>query len=404
MKINLTEQQTSGASALPTKQTVGIGIIGMGWMGMTHARAYRQVADRFHDSGVHPELIVCADDVAQRATEAKARFGFERATTDWKQVIDEKNVEVINIAAPNQMHLEIVEAATAAGKHVFCEKPVGRNPAQTKAIYAAAQRAEVVTCVGYNYRWAPVVQYARQLIADGKLGRLTHYRGRFFAGYASHPRAVLSWRFQKEIAGLGTLGDLLSHVIDMARFIAGDISTVVAQQETFIPQRPVAPQGEGTHFSLGADGPTAPVTNEDYVGALVRFENGARGTLEACRIITGPKCEMAFEVHGTNGALRWNFEQMNELEVYLPNEDGFSDGYTRILSGPSHPFHNYFNPGPAVGLGYDDLKTIEAYQFLQAVHTEKQGQPGFREAAAVADVQAALQTSWESDRWVSVQK
>lgn len=144
------------------------------------------------------------------------------------------------------------------------------------------------------------------------------------------------------------------------------------------------------------------VTNEDYVGALVRFKNGARGTLEACRIITGPKCEMAFEVHGTNGALRWNFEQMNELEVYLPTEDGFSDGYTRVLSGPSHPFHNYFNPGTAVGLGYDDLKTIEAYQFLQAVHMGKQGEPGFHEAAAVADVQAAIQTSWESDRWTSV--
>jgi len=387
---------------METEQTVGIGVIGMGWMGMTHARAYRQVADLFHGRGVHPKLIICADDVVQRATEAKARFSFERATTDWKQVIEEKSVEAVNIAAPNHKHLEIVEAATASGKHVFCEKPVGRNPAETKSIYAAAQRTGVITCVGYNYRWAPVVQYARQLIADGKLGKLTHYRGRFFASYASHPRAVLSWRFQKEIAGLGTLGDLLSHAIDMAHFIAGDISCVVSQQETFISQRPLAPEGEGTHFTLGADGPTAPVTNEDYVGALVRFENGARGTLEACRIIAGPKCEMAFEVHGTNGALRWNFEQMNELEVYLPTEDGSADGYTRILSGPSHPFHNYFNPGPAVGLGYDDLKTIEAYQFLQAIHTKKQGQPGFREAAAVANVQAAIQTSWEEDRWISI--
>lgn len=387
---------------METEQTVGIGVIGMGWMGMTHARAYRQVAALFHGRGVHPKLIICADDVVQRATEAKARFGFERATTDWKQVIEEKSVEAVNIAAPNHKHLEIVEAATAAGKHVFCEKPVGRNPAETKSIYAAAQRTGVITCVGYNYRWAPVVQYARQLIADGKLGKLTHYRGRFFASYASHPRAVLSWRFQKEIAGLGTLGDLLSHAIDMAHFIAGDISCVVSQQETFISQRPLAPEGEGTHFTLGADGPTAPVTNEDYVGALVRFENGARGTLEACRIIAGPKCEMAFEVHGTDGALRWNFEQMNELEVYLPTEDGSADGYTRILSGPSHPFHNYFNPGPAVGLGYDDLKTIEAYQFLQAIHTKKQGQPGFREAAAVANVQAAIQTSWEEDRWISI--
>lgn len=383
---------------------IGIGIIGMGWMGMTHARAYRQIADRFHNSPLQPKLIICADDVAERTTEAKTRFGFERTTTDFRRVIADEDAQIVNIAAPNSMHLEIVEAAAAAGKHIFCEKPVGRNPAETKAIYAAAQRTGVLTGVGYNYRWAPVVQYAQQLISEGKLGTLTHYRGRFFAGYASHPHAVLSWRFQKEIAGLGTLGDLISHVIDMAHFIVGDINSVVSQQETFIPERPVATAGTGTHFSLSADGKMEAVTNEDYVGALVRFENGVRGTLEACRIINGPQCEMAFEVHGTDGALRWNFEQMNELEIYLPNEDGFPDGFTRILSGPRHPFHSDFNPGPGVGLGYDDLKTIEASQFLQAIYAGKQANPGFREAAAVADVQTAIQTSWKEERWISVQK
>lgn len=384
------------------KHTIGIGIIGMGWMGMTHARAYRQITDRFHDSPLQPKFVICADDVVERTDEAKTRFGFEHATTDYRHVIEDKDVQVVNIAAPNNMHLEIVEAAAAAKKHVFCEKPVGRSPAETKTIYAAAQRAGVLTGVGYNYRWAPVVQYAHQLISDGKLGTLTHYRGRFFAGYAAHPRAVLSWRFQKEIAGLGTLGDLISHVVDMAHFIVGDIDSVVSQQETFIPQRPVAAAGTGTHFTLGSDGKMEAVTNEDYVGALVQFENGVRGTLEACRVINGPKCEMAFEVNGTEGALRWNFEQMNELEVYLPNENGSTDGYTRILSGPSHPLHADFNPGPAVGLGYDDLKTIEAYQFLQAIHAGKQANPGFREAAAVADVQTAIQISWEEDRWISV--
>ena len=386
------------------KHTIGIGIIGMGWMGMTHARAYRQIADRFHNSRLQPKLVICADDVAERTTEAKTRFGFERTTTDFRRVIEDKDVRIVNIAAPNSMHLEIVEAAAAAEKHIFCEKPVGRNPSETKAIYAAAQGADVLTGVGYNYRWAPVVQYAQQLISQGKLGTLTHYRGRFFAGYASHPLAVLSWRFQKEVAGLGTLGDLLSHVIDMAHFIVGDINSVVSQQETFIPERPVATEGTGTHFSLSTDGKMEAVTNEDYVGALVRFENGVRGTLEACRIINGPQCEMAFEVHGTDGALRWNFEQMNEMEIYLPNEDGFPDGYTRILSGPSHPFHSDFNPGPGVGLGYDDLKTIEIAQFLQAIHADKQANPGFREAAAVADVQTAIQTSWKEERWISVQK
>ena len=384
------------------KTTIGIGIIGMGWMGMTHARAYRQITDRFHDSPLQSKLVVCADEVTERTASAAARFGFERTTTDFRHVIEDEAVQIVNIAAPNSMHLEIVAAAAAAKKHIFCEKPVGRNPAETKAIYAAAQQAGIITGVGYNYRWAPVVQYAQQLISAGKLGTLTHYRGRFFAGYASHPHAVLSWRFQKEIAGLGTLGDLLSHVIDMAHFIVGSINSVVSQQETFIPERPVATAGTGTHFTLGTDSEMEAVTNEDYVGALVLFENGVRGTLEACRIINGPQCEMAFEVHGTDGALRWNFEQMNELEIYLPAEDGFPDGYTRILSGPSHPFHSDFNPGPGVGLGYDDLKTIEASQFLQAIHVGRQANPGFREAAAVANVQTAIQTSWKEERWISV--
>lgn len=386
------------------KHTIGIGIIGMGWMGMTHARAYRQITDRFHDSPLQPKLVICADDVPERTAEAAARFGFERTTTDFRHVMEDNAVQVVNIAAPNSMHLEIVEAAAAAGKHIFCEKPVGRNSGETQAIYTAAQQAGVLTGVGYNYRWAPVVQYAQQLISEGKLGRLTHYRGRFFAGYASHPHAVLSWRFQKEIAGLGTLGDLLSHVIDMAHFIVDGIDSVVSQQETFIPERPVATVGTGTHFALGTDGKMGAVTNEDYVGALVQFENGVRGTLEACRIINGPQCEMAFEVHGTEGALRWNFEQMNELEIYLPNADGFPNGYTRLLSGPSHPFHSDFNPGPGVGLGYDDLKTIEASQFLQAIYAGKQGNPGFGEAAAVANVQTAIQTAWKEKRWISVQK
>lgn len=384
------------------QHTIGIGIIGMGWMGMTHARAYQQIRDRFHDCPLQPKLVICADDVVQRTTEAQSRFGFERTTTDFRDAVAAEDVAIINIAAPNNMHLEIVRAAAAAGKHVFCEKPVGRTPAETRAIYDTAERAGVLTGVGYNYRWAPLVQYAQQLIAAGKLGTLTHYRGRFFAGYASHPHAVLSWRFQKEIAGLGTLGDLLSHVIDMAHFIVGDIHSVVSQQETFISERPVAAAGSGTHFTLGTADDTATVTNEDYVGTLVRFENGARGTLEACRIITGPKCEMAFEVHGTAGALRWNFEQMNELEVYLPAEEGFPDGYTRVLSGPTHPFHSDFNPGPGVGLGYDDLKTVEAYQFLQAIAAGKQGDPSFQEATAVANVQTAIQTSWKEDRWIAI--
>src|SRR5262249_49803741 len=208
-------------------QTIGVGVIGMGWMGQVHSRSYRMIADRFRDAGIQARLIICADDVPARAREAQQRFGFEQSATDWKQVISDPQVQVVNITAPNYLHVEMAEAAAAAGKHVFCEKPVGRSPQETAAIERAARRAGVLTWVGYNYRWAPVVQYARQLIRDGKLGDLTHYRGRFLVDYGSNPDGVLSWRFQRDLAGSGTLGDLMSHVLDMAHMLAGRIERVV---------------------------------------------------------------------------------------------------------------------------------------------------------------------------------
>ena len=174
-------------------KTIGVGVIGMGWMGLVHSRSYRLIPDRYAESGIQPRLIVCADDVETRARQANERFGFERHTTDWKQVIDDPQVEIVVITTPNIMHREVACAAAEAGKHIFCEKPVGLSPQETADIEHAARKAGVLSGVGYNYRWAPVVQYARQLVQDGKLGDLTHYRGRFLVGYGRNPSAVLSW-------------------------------------------------------------------------------------------------------------------------------------------------------------------------------------------------------------------
>ena len=381
---------------------IGIGIIGMGWMGMVHGRAYHQVRQRFPESGLVPDLVVCADDVTARCEQARNMLGFTRTTTDWREVMDDPDVSVVNITVPNHLHLDMVRAAAKAGKHVFCEKPVGRSPAETAEIARTAAEAGVLTWVGYNYRWAPLVQHTRSLVADGVLGDLTHYRGRFFAGYASHPDGVLSWRFRREDAGSGALGDLMSHVTDMAHLLAGPIRRVVGQKALLIEDRPVAPAGEGTHFSVGTGGQREPVTNEDYAGALVEFENGARGTFEVCRVIQGTKCQMAFEIHGTKGAVRWDFERMNELQLYTV--DGPHDGFVTLQSGPAYPGHAHFNPGPAVGLGYDDLKAIETFHFLQSIAAGRQGEPGFNEARAVAEVLAAVERSWSSDRWESVQE
>ncbi len=383
-------------------QTIGIGIIGMGWMGNVHARCYGQVNDRFPDLSLKPRLVICADEVEARAREGKERFGFERSTAEWQQVVADPEVEALDITTPNNLHLEIVRAAAAAGKHIYCEKPVGRSPEETAEIEHAARQAAVKTFVGYNYRWAPLVQHARKLIEKGELGKLTHYRGRFFVGYASNPHGVLSWRFRRDLAGLGCLGDLMSHVVDMARMIAGPIRRVVGNRETFIPKRPLPAPGEGTHFSARKDGPLGEVTNEDYVGALAQFSNGAHGTLEACRVINGPQCQMAFEANATRGAVSWDFERMNELRLFLSGEHRANEGFQRILTAPEHPFHAQFNPGPAVGLGYEDLKIIEAYQFLKAIAENRQAEPGFREARQVAEVLAAIERSWQTQRWEEV--
>lgn len=380
---------------------IGIGIIGMGWMGMVHGRAYRQVRQRFPESELVPDLVVCADDVANRCKEARDMLGFTRTTTDWREVMDDPDVSVVNITAPNRLHLEMVRAGAKAGKHIFCEKPVGRNPEETAEIARTAAEAGVLTWVGYNYRWAPLVQHTRSLVADGKLGEITHYRGRFFAGYANHPDGVLSWRFRREDAGSGAMGDLMSHVVDMAHMLAGPVRRVIGQQALFVGDRPVASAGEGTHFSVGTGGRREPVTNEDYAGALVEFENGARGTFEVCRVIQGTHCQMAFEIHGTRGAARWDFERMNELQLYTVDDP--QDGFVTLQSGPAYPGHAHFNPGPALGLGYDDLKVLETWQFLKSIAEGSQGEPGFNEAQAVAEVLAAVERSWATDRWETVQ-
>ena len=378
------------------RQPLGIGIIGMGWMGIAHSRAQRAIADRFHASGLSARLVCCADEVESRAKQTQEQFRFERATTDWRQVVSDPGVEAVIITAPNHLHLEMVHAVAEAGKHVFCEKPVGRNPEETTQIVELASAAGVMTGVGFNYRWAPAVQYARQLIAKGRLGEITHYRGRFLVDYGSNPDGVLSWRFQRELAGFGTLGDLMSHVVDMAHSLAGPLKRVVSQNRTFINDRPLATPGEGTHFSVDADGPRGEVTNEDYVGALVEFANGAPGTLEVCRVVKGPRCEHAFEINGTKGELRWNYERMNELQVYFPDEH---TGPQQLLGEAAQPFYGEFYPGPANSLSYDDLKLIEAYEFLKSIAQREPMAADFNAVLAVAQVQDAMHRSWTSSGW-----
>jgi predicted dehydrogenase len=383
--------------------TVNIGVIGMGWMGQAHSRSYLQVPLRFPESGIKPRLLICSDNVQARADSARETLGFEIATTDWREVIHHPEVQVVNVCTPNDLHVEIIREAAAAGKHIFCEKPIGRSPQETAQVESFARNAGILCGVGYNYRWTPLVRHARNLVQSGELGEITHFRARFFSMYGSNPLGLLTWRFDRDIAGSGVLGDLLSHVVDMTHFMAGRIKRLVSQQHTFIPERPLPIPGKGTHYSMGgADDPKGAVTNEDYVGVLVEFENGARGTLEATRTMVGPKNQFAFELHGTKGALAWDFERMNELQVFKLDETLRFDGYTRLVGGDQYPNHGNFVPGEGNGVGYEDLKVIEAYAWLESVVANTPHSPSFAEALAVANVNAAVVRSWESAGWQDV--
>jgi len=393
------QERRAPVTGTGARQRIGVGVIGLGWLGRAHVRSLVRIPMLFADRAYDPELVVCADPAPGVAAEAVTAFGFARATDDWRRVLDDPAVDAVWVAAPNMLHVELVEAAAQAGKDVFCEKPVGGTPEQTVRAERAVRRAGVIGGVGFNYRWAPLVRYVAELIAAGELGALTNYRGRFFSMYGADPLGVLSWRFRLDEGGYGATSDLLSHAVDLAHYLAGPITRVVGTTATFIGERPL---GAGSHYGRGsAEDPHGAVTNEDYAGMLCEFASGARGSFEASRSIVGPESQMAFDVHGTAGAAGWNLEHLNELELYRATADRGS-GYTRVYGGERFPPHGAFVPGSANGIGFEDLVTIEDAAFCAAVADRRPFSPGFDEALAWVSVQAALLRSAASGRWEDV--
>jgi predicted dehydrogenase len=403
--VSATAAQAAGAAATQRRRPIGVGVIGFGWLGQAHSRSMQRIRTLMPDRTFDPMLIACSDPVPELAREAVDSFGFARAGAEWQRVIDDPEVEIVVIAAPNMLHLELVEAAAQAGKAVFCEKPVGGTPQHIARAARAARRAGVISGVGYNYRWAPLVQYAKELIATGELGDITNYRGRFFSMYGSDPRGLLSWRFLQDQGGYGVTSDLLSHAVDLGQMLLGPITRVVGTTATFIGERPLpspSPTTRASHYGRGEPGdPTGAVTNEDYAGMLCEFAGGARGTFEASRAIIGPESQMAFDAYGTQGAVGWNLERLNELQLYRATRDRGS-GYTTVLGGDRFPYHGAFVPGAGNPIGFEDLVVIEDYEFCRAVAEERPFAPGFEDALQWARVQEALLSSARSGTWEDV--
>jgi len=366
-------------------------------MGQVHARAYSRVLQHYPDLPLAPELVVVADPEQDRLDDAVSRFGFTAATTTWHDVLTDGRVDAVSVTAPNFLHRKIGEAVGRAGKHLWIEKPVGLSAADAEGVAAAVSESGVASAVGFNYRNVPAVAHARDLIEQGAIGTVTNARFRLLTDYAAHPLGALTWRFQRDRGGSGVLGDLVSHGVDLARHLLGPIEALVADTAVFIEERP-RPTGAASHSALAEGGEPGPVENEDYVSCLLRFVGGARGSLEASRTSIGDQCTYGFEIHGTTGALSWDFRRMGELGVSV-GADYLDQAVQTTYVGPGAGEAGSFQPGSGIALGYDDLKVIEAARFLESI---ADGQPhgatiedAVHSARALdAMTRSALQRTW----------
>ncbi|MEU6403466.1 Gfo/Idh/MocA family oxidoreductase [Streptomyces sp. NPDC046985] len=380
--------------------TLGVAVVGFGWMGQVHTRAYARVHHHFPGLRSRPRLIAVADDAPGRAARAAEQYGFDSATVDWREIAADPRVDAVSVTAPNFLHREIGVAMAEAGKHLWIEKPVGLTADDARAVAGAAARAGVRGAVGFNYRNAPAVAAARELVAAGGIGAVTHVRIRLFSDYAAHPETALTWRYERDRGGSGVLGDLASHGVDLARHLLGEIDSLCADTAVFVPHR-ARPSEAVTGHVHAAGGALGAVENDDYVSCLLRFASGARGVLEACRVSVGEQNAYGFEIHGATGALFWDFRRMGELGV--SRGAAYQDQpVSTLYVGPGHGDYAAFQPGAAHAMGYDDLKVVEAHEFLRSVAEGADRGATLADAVAAATALDAMARSARERAWVSL--
>ncbi|MDO5083583.1 MAG: Gfo/Idh/MocA family oxidoreductase [Arachnia propionica] len=384
-------------------QELNVGLIGGGFMGKAHSLAYAAMPMFFWPAPAIPVRRIVAEADAELAATAARRFGFERSTADWREIVEDPDIHVVDIATPNNLHAEAAIAAARAGKHIICEKPLARTSEEAKAMYDAVKDAGIVHMVAFNYRRTPAVMLARKYIEEGAIGKILSFRGTYLQDWSADPDSPLSWRFQKSIAGSGTLGDIATHVIDMARYLVGEIASVNAMMTTWIPDRPVQSGGAdllGTSKDSG--GPRAEVDVDDEVITMLRFADGAIGSLEATRNAYGRNNFITFEIHGTEGSIHFNYERRDELQVCFAADDPDRRGFRTVYTGPAHPCGDALWPIPALGIGYGETKIIEAHDFFKAIAEGGSVSPNFADGYQIALIDDAIVESAASGSWVEV--
>jgi predicted dehydrogenase len=318
-------------------------------------------------------------------------------------VVEDPAIDVVDIATPNHLHAEIAIAAARAGKHIISEKPLARTTEEAKAMLDAVVEAGVVHMVAFNYRRTPAIALAKKFIDEGAIGSITNFRGTYLQDWSADPDSPLSWRFQKKIAGSGALGDIATHVIDIARYLVGEFSQVNALLSTFIHDRALQQDGAD---SLGAartgGGARGPVDVSDEVMTLIRFADGAVGSIEATRNGHGRNNYITFEVHGTKGSIVFNYERRDELQVAFADDPADRRGFRTIYTGPAHPNGAALWPIPALGIGYGETKIIEAHDFFTAIVEGGEVSPNFVGGYQTALIDDAIVDSSDRGAWVAV--
>ncbi len=381
---------------------VRVAIVGAGWMGRAHATAFRTVPMVFGREPAVPVLQVVADVNEGAAKALASEFGFARSTSDWRDVLSDPDVDAVDITTPNDLHPTIAFAAAEAGKHIYCEKPLANSAAEAKTMTEAAEKAGVVTLVGFNYLKNPAQGFAHEVIGRGDIGKVNLFRGTFDQDFMSDPDVPFSWRQDRKIAGSGALGDMASHTLSYSQYLVGDIEEVCGMTGTFIKDRRVAASGSGHGAKAAADAPRRAVENDDVCQFLIRYKSGAMGVIEASRIGTGRKLWLTYEIQGSDGALFYTQERMNEIQLYRHTDASAERGYKNIFIGPDHPNYAAFFPIAGIGLGYNDQKIIEAHDLVVAIATGKKAFPDFRFGLEINRVVDAVLKSVDERRWVKV--
>ena len=383
------------------KETLNVGLIGYKFMGKAHSNALQRIGMFFEPSMKIAMKAMCGRE-EEWVRESAEKFGWEGYETSWEKLVKRDDIHMVDITAPSNYHKDIAIGAAEAGKHIFCEKPLALNLKDAREMLRSVVKNNVKHQIGFNYRFAPAIQLAKKLIDEGKIGTIFHFRALYLQDWIIDPDFPLVWRLDKQVAGSGSLGDLGAHCIDLARFLAGDFDKVIGMNKTFIKERPIVAKMTGLSGKADQDAPKGQVTVDDATLFIAEFKNGALGSFEATRFANGHRNGMSFEINGSKGSLKFEFERMNELQYYSADDEAGVQGYRTIqVTEAIHPYAGAWWPAGHV-IGYEHTFVHELYEFVEAIAADRQPVPDFSDGVKCSQILEAVDLSIAERQWVEV--